>query len=181
MIAIFDNNDSEYLAWLLANPNGYVVNMRHGYTPAYMVLHRSHCTTVNPSTSSSDPGAFTERDYLKAAVILKERIELLKDQYGTLEQRLTASETAKAELPAEKQAIESDCYKLEDCVTGLEAQLVERDGQRLDAAQERILGALVAFNTHISISKVAELTEVGEQFALYHLTEMEKIRLVHGP
>ena len=115
-----------------------------------------------------------------SAVILKERIELLKDQYAALEQRLAASETAKAELLSQKQAIELDYYKLKDRVTTLEAQLVERHGQRLDAVRESILSALVAFNSHISIGKVAELTQIGEQLALYHLTEMEKGKLVHG-
>lgn len=65
MIAIFDDNDIQYSAWLLAHPDGYVVNMRHGYSPSYMVLHRSHCCTISPATSVSEPGAFTERSYLK--------------------------------------------------------------------------------------------------------------------
>ncbi|TAL91906.1 MAG: hypothetical protein EPN69_09050 [Rhodanobacter sp.] len=82
MIAIFDNNDSEYSAWLLANPSGYVVNMRHGYSPSYMVLHRSSCTTVNPSTSSSELGAFTERDYLKVCGSELEGLRSLAKAFG---------------------------------------------------------------------------------------------------
>jgi hypothetical protein len=81
MIAIFDN-DSEYSAWLLANPGGYVVNMRHGYSPSYMVLHRSSCTTVNPSISSSELGAFTERDYLKVCGPDLEGLRSLAKAFG---------------------------------------------------------------------------------------------------
>lgn len=82
MIAIFDNNDSEYSAWLLANPGGYVVNMRHGYSPSYMVLHRSSCATVNPSTSTSEHGAFTERDYLKVCGSDLEGLRSLAKAFG---------------------------------------------------------------------------------------------------
>lgn len=82
MIAIFDNSDNEYSSWLLANPGGYVVNMRHGYSPSYMVLHRSSCATVNPSTSSLEFGAFTERDYLKVCSTDLESLRSLSKAFG---------------------------------------------------------------------------------------------------
>lgn len=65
MIAIFHDSDAEYTAWLLDHPGNYVVNTRNTYSPSYMVLHRGSCATVNPSASNSEPGAFTERDYIK--------------------------------------------------------------------------------------------------------------------
>ena len=82
MIAIFDNNDTEYSAWLLAHPKGYVVNMRHGYSPSYMVLHRGRCSTVSPVTSSSEPGAFTERGYLKVCSTDLESLRALAKAFG---------------------------------------------------------------------------------------------------
>lgn len=82
MIAIFDNSDIEYSAWLRENPGGYVVNMRSGYSPSYMVLHRSYCSTVNPSTSSSELGAFTERDYLKVCSTNLESLRSLAKAFG---------------------------------------------------------------------------------------------------
>lgn len=82
MIAIFDNNDSDYSAWLSANPDGYVVNMRHGYSPQYMVLHRSRCQTISPVTSSSETGAFTERGYLKVCSTSLESLRMLSKAFG---------------------------------------------------------------------------------------------------
>ena len=65
MICIFQTSDAEYLTWLAANPEGYVVNTRRTYTPAYMLLHRASCRTIDPAAASTDSGAFTERDYIK--------------------------------------------------------------------------------------------------------------------
>ena len=115
-----------------------------------------------------------------SAVILKERIGLLKEQYAVLEQRLSASEAARIELLSAKQAADLDLYKLKDRVTELEKQLSERKGQRLDSVRERILCALAVFNSHISTAIVAELALIGDQLAMFHLTDMEKSRLVHG-
>lgn len=82
MIAIFDNSDAEYLAWLQAHPGGFVVNTRAGYSPSYMVLHRSFCSTVNPAASSSESGAFTERDYIKICSSDLGRLRVLAKALG---------------------------------------------------------------------------------------------------
>ncbi len=83
MISIFDDNDSEYLAWLQANPHGYVVNTRAGYSPSYMVLHRSSCATVNPASTSSEAGAFTERGYIKICGTALEPLRALVKALGS--------------------------------------------------------------------------------------------------
>lgn len=82
MIAIFDESDAEYTTWLLANPASYVVNMRRGYSPSYMVLHRSNCNSVDPRTSSSDSGAFTERDYVKVCSSSLKSLRALSKAFG---------------------------------------------------------------------------------------------------
>ncbi|WP_157511070.1 hypothetical protein [Frateuria sp. Soil773] len=51
MIAIFDNDDTEYAMWISAYPESYVVNMRRGYSPSYMVPHHGRRPTVSPVTS----------------------------------------------------------------------------------------------------------------------------------
>jgi hypothetical protein len=81
MIAIFDN-DAEYSGWLAAHPDDYVVNTRSGYSPSYMVLHRSSCSTIDPSTSSSDAGAFTERGYIKICATNLESLRSLARALG---------------------------------------------------------------------------------------------------
>lgn len=61
----FIGNDREYLAWLTANPTGYVVNTRSVKDDAsYMVLHRASCWTIS-RTTSFHYGGFTERAYKK--------------------------------------------------------------------------------------------------------------------
>ena len=82
MFSMFDNDDSDYSSLLTPNFGGYVVNMRHGYSPSYMVLHRGSCATVNPRTSSSDPGAFIERDYLKVCSTDLESLRSLLKAFG---------------------------------------------------------------------------------------------------
>ena len=37
----FENDDEAYFAWLAANQNGYVLNVRSDYDPGYVVLHRA--------------------------------------------------------------------------------------------------------------------------------------------
>jgi hypothetical protein len=62
---VFDGNDDAYKAWLVANPDGYVVNTRRNFRPAYMVLHTARCGAVQNYTGVMRKGAFTERTYVK--------------------------------------------------------------------------------------------------------------------
>lgn len=43
MEADFWDRDSEYLAWLKAHPNGYVLNTEPTPKPDYLILHRVSC------------------------------------------------------------------------------------------------------------------------------------------
>jgi hypothetical protein len=62
---LFTDNDGAYLRWLRAHPNGYVVNTTRGLSLNYMVLHRARCTSIS-DYRGAEPGAFTERGYVKA-------------------------------------------------------------------------------------------------------------------
>lgn len=59
----FKNDDHGYLAWLVANPMGYVLNVRHDPDPGYVVLHRASCGTIGSPKQKT--GAFTERSFRK--------------------------------------------------------------------------------------------------------------------
>lgn len=47
-LRVFVNDDAGYLDWLVAHPNGYVVNSQRNPVPNYLVLHRANCTWINP-------------------------------------------------------------------------------------------------------------------------------------
>jgi len=65
-IMVFIDDDSEYLDWIAAHPDGYVVNSRRKFDSGYLVLHRAKCPTVHSHRGMMEsPGGFTERSYLK--------------------------------------------------------------------------------------------------------------------
>ena len=64
-VSVFDGNDSLYQKWLIAHPDGYVLNSRRSITPSYLVLHRANCTFIKQHSSDARDGAFTERGYIK--------------------------------------------------------------------------------------------------------------------
>ncbi len=59
----FRDDEEEYLAWLSANPTGYVLNVRRRQSPSYVVLHRASCGSI--SNGSHMTGAYTSRAYRK--------------------------------------------------------------------------------------------------------------------
>jgi hypothetical protein len=63
MIRHFVDDDRGYLAWLDAHPTGFVVNLRQGPKPNYVILHRADCSTINGTRSTG--GVWTEGDYRK--------------------------------------------------------------------------------------------------------------------
>jgi hypothetical protein len=65
MVKFFDGNDETYMAWLAANPRGYVINARRSLSPNYMVLHRASCHAIRHYSPTAPDGAFTERGYVK--------------------------------------------------------------------------------------------------------------------
>lgn len=67
----FDGDDGAYFAWLVRNPEGFVVNVRRRCSPDYVVLHRASCGHVaNPR----EEGAYTERGYGKLCASTREDI-----------------------------------------------------------------------------------------------------------
>lgn len=76
MLIEFAGNDGKYLAWLSANPTGFVLNTRSQNDPFYMVLHRSNCWTISSAMGwHTSPGRFTEHAYKK---ICSDTIEELR-------------------------------------------------------------------------------------------------------
>ena len=65
-VAEFDGDDEAYFDWLAIYPEGYVVNARRKRSPDYVVLHRATCGKI--SNDDLDPGAYTERAYVKFCV-----------------------------------------------------------------------------------------------------------------
>jgi hypothetical protein len=59
----FKNDEVGYFAWLAANPNGFVLNVRSEADPGYVVLHRSGCGSI--SSQKPAPGAYTCRSFRK--------------------------------------------------------------------------------------------------------------------
>ena len=63
-VHIFNQDDQAYFRWMEEHPSGFVANTGRGEQSNYFLLHRSGChhiTQVNPH----EPGAFTERTYMK--------------------------------------------------------------------------------------------------------------------
>jgi hypothetical protein len=44
---VFRDDDTGYLTWLAAHPNGYVINISRSHTPTTSRLHHAHCRTIN--------------------------------------------------------------------------------------------------------------------------------------
>lgn len=75
MLEIFDYDDSPYLAWLAAHPDGYVLNRRRGESSDYLVLHRSTCHSIAAYHSDARPDAFTGRGYIKICAMNPEDLQ----------------------------------------------------------------------------------------------------------
>lgn len=60
-IEVFRNAEAEYLAWIVGNPGGWVVNCTRSPTADYLVLHRADCWTIGVRGA----GNYTTRDYIK--------------------------------------------------------------------------------------------------------------------
>lgn len=65
-VQFFNDDDDGYQRWLADHPNGYVVNTSRTISPTYMVLHRATCRSISEYKPQHAPGAFTERDFVKA-------------------------------------------------------------------------------------------------------------------
>lgn len=71
-VIVFDAGDEPYLKWLSENPQGWVVNAARNPKPSYLKLHRTWCRWIS---EPRDPGADTERDYIKVCAPHREALE----------------------------------------------------------------------------------------------------------
>jgi hypothetical protein len=61
-LVTFTDNDAGYLAWLEANPAGFVVNTPRSPIASYLMLHRAKCRTIGPQPAR---GSKWTADYVK--------------------------------------------------------------------------------------------------------------------
>ena len=76
----FVDNDTGYLQWLAAHPDGFVMNAARNPTPAYLVLHRTSCHTISgiPARGSR----WTTGDYIKICGRRRELEEFARRNVG---------------------------------------------------------------------------------------------------
>lgn len=72
------SNDKAYLDWLIANPNGFVINSRKNFD-GYHVVHKSTCGTIS-KPKKAEPGEFTERGYIKSCTNNLKEVDLWLDK-----------------------------------------------------------------------------------------------------
>jgi hypothetical protein len=69
---VFSGDDAAYLDWLAGNGEGFVVNGRkRRFDPKYLVLHRATCHSIS---GEREPGAYTERDFIKICSVSRESL-----------------------------------------------------------------------------------------------------------
>jgi hypothetical protein len=80
MIEQFENDESDYLSWVQANPSGYVVNVDvPHHTPQYPMVHLASHKAVSSPTRSN----YTTGRYIKFCSVNLEALERwAKDKYG---------------------------------------------------------------------------------------------------
>lgn len=61
----FSQGDREYLEWLHSYPHGFVISTDRRMSPDYMILHHAWCGSILHYGQTMNPGAFTERKYIK--------------------------------------------------------------------------------------------------------------------
>src|SRR5581483_425066 len=61
-VVLFRGDDTAYLRWISDHPTGYVLNAERKPRASYLKLHRATCTWMS---GRGQPGAYTERNYVK--------------------------------------------------------------------------------------------------------------------
>lgn len=64
-VKVFQSNDQEYLAFINAHPEGFVLTSNDSLTPRLTVIHRASCHKIKVLTGNAKPGGFTETKYIK--------------------------------------------------------------------------------------------------------------------
>lgn len=81
----FHQDDSGYLAWLRANPTGYVVNCGAEPRADYVVLHRAACHTISGEPTRGEHWTW---DYMKVCAELEVELGLwARSRVGVLPAR----------------------------------------------------------------------------------------------
>ena len=62
-VEVFRDDDAAYLAWLAANPRGYVINIQRALNPADARAHHAGCLTI---TGTPARGRTWTGPYVKA-------------------------------------------------------------------------------------------------------------------
>ncbi|MGH8502013.1 MAG: winged helix-turn-helix transcriptional regulator [Gammaproteobacteria bacterium] len=114
---------------------------------------------------------------IPVSTVLRERLELAADKYASLEAKLEASELRANELEAENHRLRLDSSKLEQRVIRLEKQLAERHDERLEETREKML-CLLARHPRLTAIDVAQALSIGEQLAMFHLSELKSSGLI---
>jgi hypothetical protein len=76
----FSDNDLGYLAWLGANPDGFVLNVNPSPDPRCVVLHRASCPAISNATHA--PGAYTGRNHRKICASTEAELKLAAKDEG---------------------------------------------------------------------------------------------------
>jgi len=74
--------DVDYQRWLGDNPNGFVLNTTQPHSPGYMILHRASCPHISVASHESEPGGFTERQYIKIGAADSESLRVWAAAHG---------------------------------------------------------------------------------------------------
>lgn len=59
----FVDDDAGYMAWMRANPKGFVLNCERRPRPEYLMLHRSLCAHITEDDSTMSN--WTTKNYIK--------------------------------------------------------------------------------------------------------------------
>lgn len=107
-----------------------------------------------------------------SAAIMKERLELAKEQYAALEKKLADAEARATKAEADSQRFELESLRLTSKVRELEDQLTTGKSERVGELREAIL-VLLSNRGELDTDRIAHELGIREQLAVYHLTEMQ--------
>lgn len=70
VVTLFSDAEARYLAWLAANPTGWVVNTTRRPDPEYLVLHRATCASISTAHAN-----YTTHGYMKVCAQTRADLE----------------------------------------------------------------------------------------------------------
>ena len=118
-----------------------------------------------------------------SAVILKERIDLARDQYAALETKLADATTLISQHEATIKQLQSQNERLALDVKQYQAEIqnlqtrLNPNHTKLHENEETTLTHLAACD-HATIEEIAEVTGIGKQTLKMHLANLESLQLI---